>query len=79
MIELPINKNGQKRVILLCPFSDRGGVRTPNPQSRNLIFYPVELRGQYNFKFQFLNSKFQLYDWNLEFIFYWNFTKLIIS
>ena len=26
--------------------SDHGGVRTPNPQSRNLIFYPVELRGQ---------------------------------
>ena len=25
---------------------DHGGVRTPNPQSRNLIFYPVELRGQ---------------------------------
>ena len=24
---------------------DHGGVRTPNPQSRNLIFYPVELRG----------------------------------
>jgi hypothetical protein len=25
---------------------DLGGVRTPNHQSRNLIFYPVELRGQ---------------------------------
>lgn len=25
--------------------SDRGRFRTPNPQSRNLIFYPVELRG----------------------------------
>ena len=24
--------------------SDREGIRTPNPQSRNLIFYPVELR-----------------------------------
>jgi hypothetical protein len=23
---------------------DREGIRTPNPQSRNLIFYPVELR-----------------------------------
>jgi hypothetical protein len=23
--------------------SDREGIRTPNPQSRNLIFYPVEL------------------------------------
>ena len=28
-------------------FCDRGGVRTPNPQSRNLIFYPVELQGHY--------------------------------
>ena len=26
---------------------DREGIRTPNPQSRNLIFYPVELRSQY--------------------------------
>ena len=25
---------------------DPGRIRTPNPQSRNLIFYPVELRGQ---------------------------------
>ena len=24
---------------------DLEGIRTPNPQSRNLIFYPVELRG----------------------------------
>lgn len=30
---------------------DLGGVRTPNPQSRNLIFYPVELRGRFaNYK-----------------------------
>src|SRR5690554_6142534 len=28
--------------------SDRGRIRTPNPQSRNLIFYPVELRGLLN-------------------------------
>ena len=27
-------------------FRDPGRIRTPNPQSRNLIFYPVELRGQ---------------------------------
>ncbi len=26
-------------------FSDPGRIRTPNPQSRNLIFYPVELLG----------------------------------
>ncbi len=31
------------RLLIFC---DPGGVRTPNPQSRNLIFYPVELRGQ---------------------------------
>jgi len=28
-------------------FSDREGIRTPNPQSRNLIFYPVELRSRF--------------------------------
>lgn len=28
---------------------DRGGIRTPNPQSRNLIFYPVELRSHLEF------------------------------
>ncbi len=27
-------------------FSDREGIRTPNPQSRNLIFYPIELRSR---------------------------------
>lgn len=32
--------------------SDHGGVRTPNPQSRNLIFYPVELRGQFIYDFR---------------------------
>jgi hypothetical protein len=32
---------------LLNTSSDLGGVRTPNPQSRNLIFYPVELRGHF--------------------------------
>ena len=26
---------------------DPGRIRTPNPQSRNLIFYPVELLGHY--------------------------------
>ncbi len=26
---------------------DREGIRTPNPQSRNLIFYPVELRSRF--------------------------------
>ena len=28
---------------------DREGIRTPNPQSRNLIFYPVELRSHFEF------------------------------
>ncbi len=27
--------------------SDPERIRTPNPQSRNLIFYPVELLGQF--------------------------------
>ena len=45
-------------------YSDPGGVRTPNPQSRNLIFYPVELRG-HDLKFQFF--KFQILILNLEF------------
>src|SRR5690606_6093317 len=27
-------------------FCDPGRIRTPNPQSRNLIFYPVELLGR---------------------------------
>ena len=31
--------------------SDPGRIRTPNPQSRNLIFYPVELLGRHICKF----------------------------
>ncbi len=31
---------------------DRGRIRTPNPQSRNLIFYPVELRGLIFFTYE---------------------------
>ncbi len=31
---------------------DREGIRTPNPQSRNLIFYPVELRSRFLFRIQ---------------------------
>ena len=31
--------------LLLKKNSDLGGTRTPNRQSRNLIFYPVELLG----------------------------------
>ena len=36
-----------KKGLSLVPLKicDPGGVRTPNPQSRNLIFYPVELQG----------------------------------
>lgn len=37
----------QKTYCKTVGFCDRGGVRTPNPQSRNLIFYPVELRSQF--------------------------------
>ncbi len=33
------------RLLWFCKLkSDSGGIRTPNRQSRNLIFYPVELR-----------------------------------
>jgi len=32
-----------------CFIRDRGGIRTPNPQSRNLIFYPIELRSHFGF------------------------------
>jgi hypothetical protein len=32
--------------LILSFMSDPGRIRTPNPQSRNLIFYPVELLGQ---------------------------------
>ena len=41
-----LNKKGQvfNKLVLSC---DPGRIRTPNPQSRNLIFYPVELLGQY--------------------------------
>jgi hypothetical protein len=34
---------------VICFIRDRGGIRTPNPQSRNLIFYPVELRSHFGF------------------------------
>ena len=40
----------KKQAILFCLLfpliRDRGRIRTLNPQSRNLIFYPVELRGR---------------------------------
>ncbi len=28
-------------------FSDRGGIQTPNPQSRNLMRYSIAPRGRY--------------------------------
>ena len=36
-----------KQYNLVNLYSDPGRIRTPNPQSRNLIFYPVELLSQY--------------------------------
>ena len=44
---------------------DREGIRTPNPQSRNLIFYPVELRSHFEFgvgsrKFRIFTRYFEL-------------------
>ena len=39
------------------PFTgDRGRVRTCNHQSRNLIFYPIELQGHYFFNNAFKYS-----------------------
>ncbi len=38
-----------KTIISFAFLCDREGIRTPNPQSRNLIFYPVELRSRKNF------------------------------
>ena len=42
-MKFQVNLNFTTRFLLIC---DREGIRTPNPQSRNLIFYPVELRSQ---------------------------------
>ncbi len=49
---------------------DHGRVRTCNPQSRNLIFYPVELRSQYNVRllineFRFKNVNQQSISFSL--------------
>ena len=41
-------------------FSDPEGIRTPNRQSRNLIFYPVELLGHL-FKTTSLSLKLKLF------------------
>ncbi len=35
-----------KSLLVMGGFCARGRIRTLNPQSRNLIFYPVELRTQ---------------------------------
>ena len=41
------NKKRQKKFDVFVSESDLEGIRTPNPQSRNLIFYPVELRSHF--------------------------------
>lgn len=38
-------KKAKHCVLSFCILSDPGGTQTPNPQSRNLIFYSIELRG----------------------------------
>lgn len=48
-IQASKKKTGLVYLFRLIPLSDREGIRTPNPQSRNLIFYPVELRSLYIF------------------------------
>lgn len=44
VIEFKIMTIKKTKTKLFWFFCDREGIRTPNPQSRNLIFYPVELR-----------------------------------
>ena len=58
--------------------SDLEGIRTPNPQSRNLIFYPVELRSLF---FNRIEQRRKNKDLNLfSFIFVLpSYFKLIIS
>ena len=46
---------------------DLEGIRTPNHQSRNLIFYPVELRGLYFYNiflylFKTLTNRIETYQ-----------------
>ena len=43
-IQYPNPINTIKVTIPIFIFCDSGGIRTPNQQSRNLPFYPVELR-----------------------------------
>ena len=51
-----VSLRNNKRQEILAFISDRGRVRTCNHQSRNLIFYPVELRSQ----FEVQNTKFEV-------------------
>ena len=44
MIQYPNPINTNNAIISIILFCDSGGIRTPNQQSRNLPFYPVELR-----------------------------------
>ena len=41
-----IRQEQQAIIKSMASKSDSGGIRTPNHQSRNLTFYPVELRSQ---------------------------------
>ena len=45
-------------------FCDRGRVRTCNPQSRNLIFYPVELRSRviYDIRCTIFDKQYKIYE-----------------
>ena len=46
------SRTEKSKLYILLAFlviSDHGRARTLNPQSRNLIFYPIELRGHYLF------------------------------
>ena len=43
-----IKPTSGRRAFYLNYICDPGGIRTPNRQSRNLIFYPVELRSHFS-------------------------------
>ena len=55
-----LQNHSQKRVFFeaFLYVGGRDRVRTCNPQSRNLIFYPVELRSQFEIRFLILEFRF---------------------
>ena len=44
-------KEDQTMAAKLLKFGAPGGIRTPNPQIRSLVLYPIELRARDELKF----------------------------